>query len=106
MAQALQAWQLNACTDWPTVHSHAAAALLPSCFTPLQDIDAGRIWPGRPAPGIAQTYWRLPVGATMRDLILAVRADEACHSHVNHTFAAIQQDDVNPFTSKDSHLVP
>lgn len=42
----------------------------------------------------------------MRDLILAVRADEACHSHVNHTFARIPQDGPNPFTDKDSHLVP
>ncbi len=23
----------------------------------------------------------------MKDLILVIRADEACHSHVNHTFA-------------------
>lgn len=37
----------------------------------------------------------------MRDLILAVRADEASHSHVNHTFAALPQNEVNPFAGKD-----
>jgi threonyl-tRNA synthetase len=42
----------------------------------------------------------------MRDLILAVRADEACHSHVNHTFAALSQDEANPFTGKGSDVVP
>jgi len=34
-------------------------------------------------------YWKLKEGAVMKDLLLAVRADEACHSHVNHTFASL-----------------
>eukprot|EP00879_Flechtneria_rotunda_P007838 GHRR01008214.1.p1 GENE.GHRR01008214.1~~GHRR01008214.1.p1 ORF type:complete len:308 (+),score=120.42 GHRR01008214.1:590-1513(+) len=72
----------------------------------LKDIDERKIWNDRLAPPIAQTYWRLPEGATMRDLILAVRADEACHSHVNHTFAGIKQDAPNPFAAEDSHQVP
>ena len=33
----------------------------------------------------------------MRDLLLNVRADEACHSHVNHTFSELKQSDDNPF---------
>ena len=33
----------------------------------------------------------------MRDVILAIRADEACHSHVNHTFAELEPDAPNPF---------
>ena len=37
--------------------------------------------------------------AGMRELILAVRADEAGHSHVNHTFSEIGVDDMNPFTT-------
>ena len=40
----------------------------------------------------------------MRDLILAVRADEACHGHVNHTFAGMPMNADNPF-SKESHMV-
>ena len=42
--------------------------------------------------------------ATMRDLILNVRADEACHSHVNHTFAAMKGYEDNPFV-KSNHMV-
>lgn len=44
-------------------------------------IDAGTLaeWRTLPAPPIAVGYWRLPDGATMRDLLLAVRADEATH---------------------------
>lgn len=49
-------------------------------------------------------YWKLPEGATMRDLLLAVRADEACHSHVNHTFAGMKADGKNPF-APGSHMV-
>lgn len=47
-----------------------------------------------------------PADATMRDLVLAVRADEACHSHVNHTFAGLSQDQENPFAGKDSTVLP
>jgi ubiquinol oxidase len=32
-----------------------------------------------PAPELALKYWRLQPGASMRDLLLVVRADEACH---------------------------
>ena len=48
-------------------------------------------------PAVALAYWRLPEDATMRDVILAIRADEACHSHVNHTFAELEPDAPNPF---------
>ena len=33
----------------------------------------------------------------MRELVLAVRADEACHGHVNHTFSDLKPTDTNPF---------
>eukprot|EP00877_Chromochloris_zofingiensis_P012107 jgi/Chrzof1/714/Cz01g26020.t1 len=71
----------------------------------LKDIDAGKLWPGRPAPAFAINYWKLPEDATMRDLILAIRADEACHSHVNHTFAELQANEANPF-GIGNHEVP
>ena len=35
--------------------------------------------------------------ATMRDVILAIRADEAHHRVVNHTFGSMKSDDYNPY---------
>lgn len=52
----------------------------------LQAIDAGKIANG-PAPEIALHYWKLPGEATLRDVVLKVRADEAHHRDVNHGFA-------------------
>lgn len=40
-----------------------------------------------PAPQIAIDYWNLKPGATLRDVILVVRDDEAGHRDVNHHFA-------------------
>jgi len=54
-------------------------------------------WATEPAPIVAREYWKLPDTATMRDVVEVVRADEACHRHVNHTFAAIDIEDPNPF---------
>jgi hypothetical protein len=70
-------------------------------------IDDGRLpdWTNRPAPEIAVNYWRLGEGATMRDLLLAVRADEACHHHANAIFANLKTDDPNPFAPA-SELTP
>ena len=47
----------------------------------LEDLDAGLlpIWSQTPAPDIAKKYWQLADGAMMRDVLLAVRADEATH---------------------------
>ncbi|XP_008785032.2 ubiquinol oxidase 2, mitochondrial-like [Phoenix dactylifera] len=49
----------------------------------LRDIDAGKI-ENVPAPAIAIDYWRLPPNATLRDVVVVVRADEAHHRDVNH----------------------
>eukprot|EP00744_Colponema_vietnamica_P000763 GILI01001326.1.p1 GENE.GILI01001326.1~~GILI01001326.1.p1 ORF type:complete len:314 (+),score=90.26 GILI01001326.1:64-942(+) len=49
----------------------------------LHDIDAGKI-KNTPAPAIAIHYWNLKEGATLRDVTLAVRADEALHRDINH----------------------
>ena len=40
-----------------------------------------------PAPTIAIDYWKLAPNARLRDVIVAVRADEARHRDVNHRFA-------------------
>jgi hypothetical protein len=65
----------------------------------IADVDSGKLpsWSNKPAPEIAVSYWRLGEGATMRDLLLAVRADEACHKHVNAVFAELKTDQPNPF---------
>ena len=52
----------------------------------LKEIDEGRS-PDVPAPMIARRYWKLPDTATLRDVVLVVRADEAHHRDVNHGFA-------------------
>lgn len=40
-----------------------------------------------PAPAIAIEYWKLAPDARLREVIIAVRADEAGHRDVNHGFA-------------------
>jgi ubiquinol oxidase len=52
-------------------------------------------------PHLAKDYWHLPYNASMEDLILAIRADEAGHRHVNHTLAGLEARDKNPFTPEE-----
>lgn len=52
----------------------------------LAGIDNGQ-YENIAAPQIAIDYWQLPVDAKLRDVIVAVRADEANHRDVNHDFA-------------------
>ncbi|MGL6211890.1 MAG: alternative oxidase, partial [Paracoccaceae bacterium] len=52
----------------------------------LAEIDAGRI-ENVPAPQIALSYWNLPEGSRLRDVVIVVRADEARHRDTNHDFA-------------------
>ena len=52
----------------------------------LAEIDEGR-HPNPPAPPVALRYWNLPEGATLRDVILIIRADEAHHN--DHHFYPI-----------------
>ena len=53
----------------------------------LAEIDEGRA-ENVTAPAIARHYWKLPADATLRDVVLLVRADEAHHRDVNHGFAS------------------
>ncbi|KAK9367609.1 alternative oxidase-domain-containing protein [Lipomyces kononenkoae] len=69
----------------------------------LQDINAGRIpeWQNLEIPDIAKQYWKMKDDCTMEDLILYIRADEAKHREVNHTFGNLDQKiDRNPFALK------
>lgn len=52
----------------------------------LEEVDSGRL-ENRPAPQIAIDYWQLPQDARLRDVIIAVRNDEADHRDVNHRLA-------------------
>jgi len=65
----------------------------------IKDLDAGKLpeWSITPAPEIAKKYWHLKDDAMMRDVLMAVRADEANHRDVNHTFSSLKADETNPF---------
>lgn len=71
----------------------------------IKEMDEGCLprWtdPEFKVPDIAIAYWKMPEGKrTMRDLILYIRADEAVHRGVNHTFGNLsQREDPNPFVS-------
>lgn len=52
----------------------------------LAEIDAGRV-ENVPAPEVARRYWKMPADATLRDVVIAVRDDEAGHRDVNHRLA-------------------
>jgi ubiquinol oxidase len=53
----------------------------------LKEIDEGRT-PNVLAPKIAIDYWKLDANATLRDVVIAVRNDEAHHRDTNHQFAS------------------
>ncbi len=52
----------------------------------LEEIDAGRL-ENVAAPQIAIDYWNLSADARLRDVVIAVREDEAGHRDRNHGFA-------------------
>ena len=52
----------------------------------LEEIDSGRV-SNIPAPQIAMDYYTLKEDARLRDVVLAVRADEQGHADVNHSIA-------------------
>ena len=60
----------------------------------LNAIDENRLplWANMKAPADAIEYYGLdPKTASMRDVVLSVRADEAVHRSVNHHFSDIPQ---------------
>jgi len=52
----------------------------------LEEIDAGH-QANVPAPQLAIDYWNLAPDARLREVVVAVRADEVKHRDVNHHFA-------------------
>lgn len=65
-----------ACTPTQKQHSHTFRTLWHD--DAAQDLDDGKLpmWSGLAAPPIGKRYWKLAPDATMRDLLLAIRADE------------------------------
>lgn len=57
-----------------------------SYTTYLAGVDNGT-YANVPAPAIAIDYWKLAPDACLREVIIAVRADEATHRDANHQFA-------------------
>lgn len=70
----------------------------------IRDLESGKLpaWETLQSPEIAIKYWKMPEGRrSMRDLLLYVRADEAKHREVNHTFGnLVPEDDPNPFAGR------
>jgi len=54
-------------------------------------------WKMMKAPEISIKYWKLPQEALWKDVILAIRADEAHHRNVNHTFGCMKTEQPNPY---------
>lgn len=52
----------------------------------LNEIDSGNV-ENIPAPKIAIDYYQLPADAKLRDVVIAVRADEQGHADANHVMA-------------------
>jgi len=67
----------------------------------LTELREGRLpeWEALAAPNIAKEYWNLPQDAKMIDVLKVIRADEASHRFIHHTFANLDQSgDTNPFS--------
>ena len=60
----------------------------------LKQLDEGKIpeWSNLPASEMARDYYNLAENATLREVILSIRADESIHREVNHHFADLRQD--------------
>merc|ERR1712150_7852 len=65
----------------------------------IETMDASKLpmWSHLPAPEIAVNYWNMRSDAMMRDVILAIRADEAHHRSVNHTLGDLGLKGKNPY---------
>ena len=70
----------------------------------LKDIDSGAI-ENVAAPKIAIDYWGLPSDATLRDVVLVVRADEADHRLLNHHLSN-RFDETKAARAVDSSVTP
>ena len=76
-------------------HGYLEEAAFKNYTMILHDIDrkGGPLshWKDRPAGKDAVEYYRFDHTATMRDLVLAIRADEACHQESNHFLGEVEK---------------
>ncbi len=49
-------------------------------------------WKRVPAPKDVIEYYNLAPDASYREVVMSIRADEACHRETNHFFAGINED--------------
>jgi len=66
------------------------------CLKDMEQIEEMKEWGKSPAPEIAKKYWHLNENATVRDVILMIRADEAHHRDVNHTMSDLKSENIKP----------
>jgi demethoxyubiquinone hydroxylase (CLK1/Coq7/Cat5 family) len=61
----------------------------------IKELDEGRLpeWSNAPAPPEAIKYWALSPNAKLRDVFVAIRADEVAHREFNHHFADMEKTD-------------
>jgi ubiquinol oxidase len=72
----------------------------------LDDIDRGAS-ENVPAPQFAIDYWKLPADARLREVVVAVRIDEAAHRDINHGFAdELGGADGKPAATGSAHAEP
>ena len=60
----------------------------------LKQLDEGTLkeWENLLAPPFARDYYELNERSTLRDVLLAMRADESIHRDVNHRFSDLAKD--------------
>jgi hypothetical protein len=68
----------------------------------IKALDDGKLpyWEKMKAPQEAIDYYNLDEDATYRDMLLSIRADEACHCELNHHFS-----DVPGHAEIESHII-
>ena len=69
----------------------------------LDELDSGKM-KNEPAPKIAIDYYSLPLHATLRDVVVRVREDEAGHRDVNHSYANILNNKLDPNEEQQTNL--
>jgi hypothetical protein len=70
----------------------------------IQDVDEGRLpkWKEAPAAEDAIRYWALAPDAKLRDVFVAIRADEVAHREFNHHFADMGKNE--PMVKHELHV--
>eukprot|EP00033_Pygsuia_biforma_P001644 GCRY01001846.1.p1 GENE.GCRY01001846.1~~GCRY01001846.1.p1 ORF type:complete len:329 (-),score=40.56 GCRY01001846.1:369-1355(-) len=83
-------------------------AAVKSYTTYIDDIDNGHT-ANPPAPDCAKQYWHLGPEATVRDMLLYIRADECMHRQYNHYLSEMLKSKgkyTNPHYLKDEEYAP